>query len=125
MWYSRSKYQRIGVLIKASHKRLKAVLVSGVKIFGLSSVTSKLVELPLFDNFFLNLAKFQDLDVFVLFNFLDLDNFPDFLACSIPFLPIPNPSTLLLPLFFPEVGLLSLFLLEVDLLLLFLLGLAC
>ena len=63
--------------MKASHKRLKAVLVSGVRNFSPSSVTSKLVEFPFFDNFFPNLAKFRDLDVFSLFDFLDLDNFPN------------------------------------------------
>ena len=63
--------------MKASHKRLKAVLALGVRNFGPSSITSKLVEFPLFDNFFFDLAKFQDLDVFLLFDFLDLDNFWD------------------------------------------------
>ena len=64
--------------------RLKAVLASGIKNFGPSSVASKLVEFPLFDDFFPNLAKFRDLNVFSLFNFpnlnnfWDLDNFPVF-----------------------------------------------
>ena len=63
--------------MKASYKRLKAVLASGVRNFGPSSVVSKLVEFPLFDNFFPDLAKFRDLDVFSLFNFPDLNNFQD------------------------------------------------
>ena len=63
--------------MKASRKRLKAVLALGVRNFSPSSVASKLVEFPLFDNFFLDLAKFQDLDVFSLFDFPDLDNFWD------------------------------------------------
>ena len=113
MWYSGSKCRRIEVLVKASCKWLKAILASGVRNFGLTSIASKLVEFLLFDNFFLELVEFQDLDLFSLFDF------PDFLACSIPFPPIPNPLTLLLPLIFPEVGLLSLFILEADLLLSF------
>ena len=114
--------------MKANYKRLKTVLASGVRNFGLSSVALKLIEFPLFDNFFPDLAKFWDLDVFSLFdfpdlnNFRDLDVFPDFLACSTPFPPILTLSTLPLPLFFLEIGLLLLFLLEADLLLSFLLG---
>ena len=134
MWHSRSKYQRIGALVKISRKRLKAVLASGVRNFSSTSVASKLVEFPIFDIFFLDLAKFRDLDVFSLFNFLDLDNFPhldnfrdldvfpNFLVCSTPFLLIPNPLTSPLPLFLLEADLLLLFLLEADLLPLFLLG---
>ena len=61
--------------MKASRKRLKAVLALGVKNSGLSSVVLKLVEFSFFDNFFPDLAKFQDLDIFSLFDFLDLDNF--------------------------------------------------
>ena len=64
--------------MKASRKRLKPVLVSGVVNFDLSSIVSKLVEFPLFDDFFSDLAKFQNLDVFSLFDFPDLDNFPVF-----------------------------------------------
>ena len=101
--------------------QLKVILASEVRNFDLASVASKLVEFPLFDDFFLDLAKFQDLDVFSLFDFPNLNNFPDFLVCSIPFLLIPNSSTSPLPLFFPETGLLLLFLLKADLLLLFLL----
>ena len=58
MWHFGSKYQRIGALIKASRKRLKAVLALEVKNFGPASITSKLVEFLLFDNFFPDLAKF-------------------------------------------------------------------
>ena len=57
MWHFRSKYQRIKALIKISCKQLKAILVSRVKNFGPTSVASKLVEFPLFDNFFSDLAK--------------------------------------------------------------------
>ena len=116
MWYSRSKCQRIGASVKANYKRLKAVLALGVKNFGLSSVMSELVKFPLFDGFFLDLAKFQDLDIFLLFDFLDLNNFPDFLACFTPFLPTPNSSTSLSPLFFSKASLLLSFLLKADLL---------
>ena len=79
--------------MKASRKWLKAILASGVKNFGPSSVALKLVEFPLFDNFFFDLDEFQDLDVFSLFDFPDLDDFPDFLAYSTPFPPTPNPLT--------------------------------
>ena len=102
--------------MKVNRKRLKAVLASGVRNFGLFSIASKLVKFPLFDNFFPDLAKFQDLDVFSLFDFLD------FLACWTPFPPIPNLLTSPLPLFLPEAGMLSSFLLEADLLPSFLLG---
>ena len=102
--------------MKASHKQLKAVLASRIRNFGLAPVASKLIKFPLFDNFFLNLAKFQDFDVFLLFDFPNFNNFFDFLAYSKPFLPTPNPLTLLLPSFLLEVGLLLLFLLEADLL---------
>ena len=122
MWHSGSKCQRIGASVKTSRKRLKVVLASGVKNFGLTFIVPKLVEFPLLDNFFPNLAKFWNLDVFSLFDFPDLDNFqdldvfPDFLVCFILFPPIPNSSTSLSPLFSPEAGLLLLFLLEADLL---------
>ena len=122
MWHFGSKCWRIGNFVKASHKRLKAVLALEVKNFGLFSVVLKLVKFPLFDNFFPNLAKFQTLDVFSLFDFPDLDDFSEFLACSTPFSPIPNQLALPLPLFFLEAGLLLLFLLKADLLPLFLLG---
>ena len=83
-----------------------------VRKLGPASVAPKLGEFPLFDEFFLDLADFQDLNVFWPFDF------PDFLACSTP--SPPNPSTL--PSFLPEAGLLSSFLLEADLLPSFLLG---
>ena len=57
----------------------------------------------------------------MLFDFLDLDNFSDFLVCSILFLPTLNLLTLPLPLFLLEADLLLLFLLEANLLLSFLL----
>ena len=107
MWYFGSKCQRIGASVKASHKRLKAVLASGVRNFGLFFVALKLVEFLLFDNFFLDLAKFQDLDIFSLFDFPDLDNFSlfdfldldnflvfnNFLHFSIDSSPFSMPST--------------------------------
>ena len=128
MWHFGSKCQRIGASVKANHKQLKAVLASGVKNFGPSSVALELIEFLLFDNFFPDLAEFQDLDVFSLFNFSDLDNFqdldvfPNFLVCSTPFPPTPNPSISPSPSFFPKAGLLSSFLLEANLLPSFLLG---
>ena len=64
MWHSGSKCQRIGALVKANHKRLKADLALGVKKLGPASVAPKLGEFPLFDEFFPDLADFRDLDVF-------------------------------------------------------------
>ena len=107
--------------MKASYKQLKIILVSEFRNFGPSFIASKLVEFLLFDNFFPNLAKFWDLNIFLLFDFLYLNNFSDFLACSILFSPTLNLSTSLLLSFLLETGLLSWFLLETDLLLLFLL----
>ena len=75
MWHSGLKYQRIRALVKVSRKQLKAVLVLEIKNFSLTFVTPKLSKFLLLDNFFPDLAKFQDLDVFLLFDFLDLDNF--------------------------------------------------
>ena len=127
IWHFGSKYQRIGASVKASHKQLKVVLVSGVRNFGPGFITLKFVEFPLFDAFFLDLAKFWDLDIFPLFNFPDLDNFPDlnnfpdFLACFILFSQTLNLLALPLLLFFLEIDLLLLFLLKADLLLLLLL----
>ena len=83
--------------MKANYKWLKAILALGFKNFGPSSVVSKLVKFPLFDNFFLDLAKFQDLNIFSLFDFPNLDNFPNFLAYSTPFLPTLNLLILLSP----------------------------
>ena len=51
--------------------------MSGVKNFGLAFVAPKLSEFLLFDNSFLNLANFWDLD-----NFLPFE-FPNFLAISL------------------------------------------
>ena len=50
--------------MNTSHKRLKANLALGVKKLGPDSVTPKLGEFPLFDEFFPDLANFRDLDVF-------------------------------------------------------------
>ena len=44
--------------MKAGHKRLKAILASGIRNFGPTSVAFKLVEFLLFDDFFPDLAKF-------------------------------------------------------------------
>ena len=93
-----------------------------IRNFDLTSIVLKLVKFPLFDNLFFDLANFQDLNVFLLFDFLDLNNFPDFLICFISFLPISNLSILLLLLFLLKTGLLLLFLLKTNLLPLFLLG---
>ena len=86
MWYFELKCQRIKASVKVSYKRLKAILALGIINFGPSFIISKLVEFPLFDNFFPILAKFQDLDIFSIFDFPDLNNFFDFLAYFIPFL---------------------------------------
>ena len=87
IWHFGLKCQRIIASVKTNRKRLKVVLTLRVKNFCLSSVASKLVEFPLFDDFFPDLAKFQDLNVFLLFNF------SYFLACSISFSLISNLST--------------------------------
>ena len=81
--------------MKANRKRLKTVLALAVRNIGLISIASKLIEFPLFNDFFPDLAKFQDLDVFMLFNFPDLDNFLNFLVYST--LP-PTPNSLTSPL---------------------------
>ena len=57
MWYFKAKCQRIGALIKASRKKLKAILVSEFKKLGLTFLVLKLNEFPLFDGF-LDLANF-------------------------------------------------------------------
>ena len=49
--------------MKASHKQLKAALALRIRKLGPTSVASNLGEFLFFDCF-LNLAKFQDLDVF-------------------------------------------------------------
>ena len=108
--------------MKASYKWLKVVLALRVRNFDLAFVILKLVKFSLFNNFFPDLAKFQDLDIFSLFNFLNLDKFPDFLAYSTSFLLISNLSTSSLLSFFSKINLLLLFLLEIDLLLSFWLG---
>ena len=121
MWHSGSKCQRIGALIKANRKRLKADLALGVRKLDPIFLASKLGEFPLFGDFFdfspldfPDLDNFQDLADFWPFNFLN------FLACSTS--SPPNSSTSLLPSFLPKTGLLSLFLLKANLLPSFLLG---
>ena len=123
MWHSESKCWRIVASVKANCKRLKATLALEVGKLGPLFLALKLDEFPLFDNFFLDLAGFWDLNNFLPFKFFNLANFFnffDFLACSI--LSPPNLSSLLLLLFFSKAGLLLLFLLEINLLSLFLLG---
>ena len=75
--------------MNVSCKQLKASLVPEVKKLGSVFLALKLGEFLLFDDFFLDLADFQNLDNFLLFKFLD------FLAYSIPSLSTP---TLLSPL---------------------------
>ena len=75
MSYSKSKCQRIKVSVKANYKRLKAVLALRVKKLGLLCVALKLGKFSLFDNFFLHLADFWDLNNFSPLEFLDLDKF--------------------------------------------------
>ena len=113
MWHSKSKYQKIGALVKVSRKQLKAVLALGVKKLGPVSVASKLGKFPLFDNFFdFSPLDFPDLDNFCTLAEFWPFNFFDFLACSIQ--SPPNSPILPLPSFFSEAGLLPLFLLGVG-----------
>ena len=77
--------------MKASRKRLKAALASGVRKFGPAFLASKLGEFPLF-NGFLDLANFLPFEFLDLDNFWPFDDFPDFLASSPP-PPAPNPTT--------------------------------
>ena len=51
MWYSGSKYQRIGALVKASRKQLKAVLVLGIKKLGPTLLAANSDQFPLFAGF--------------------------------------------------------------------------
>ena len=67
MWDFRSKYRKIGALVKINHKLLKADLALGVKKLGPQSLAPKLGKFPLFDGFF----DFLPLD------FPDLGNFWD------------------------------------------------
>ena len=55
--------------MKISRKQLKAALASGVSKLGPASVALNLCKFLLFD-YFLDLAKFWDLDIFVLSDFL-------------------------------------------------------
>lgn len=61
----------MGTLVKVSHKRLKDILVSKVKKLGPAFSISNLGKFLPFDNFFLDLADFQDLNNFWPFNFSD------------------------------------------------------
>ena len=58
MWNSKSKCQRIGALVKTSHKQLKAVLMLKIRNFGSASIIPKLVDFLFFDKFFPDLAEF-------------------------------------------------------------------
>ena len=101
--------------------------MSRVRKLGPFFLALKWSKYPFFDNFFPDLANFQDLDNFSLFDcpdldkFFDLNNFLNFLACSISFPLTSNPLISLLPSFLLDISLLLLFLLEADLLPLFLL----
>ena len=65
--------------MKANHKLLKTILASRVKKLGPFLLATKWGKFLLFDNFFLDLADFWDLDNLLVFdNFWDLDNFPVF-----------------------------------------------
>ena len=75
IWHFKSKYWRIGALIKANYKQLKTILILGIRKLSLFFLALKLGEFSLFDNFFLDLANFWDLDNFSLFKFPNLDNF--------------------------------------------------
>ena len=88
----------------------------GFKNFDLASIAPKLVKFPLFDKSFLNLAKFQNLNILSLFDFLDLDNFLNCLVYFILFSLISNLLILLLLLFFSKADLLLLFLSKASLL---------
>ena len=61
------KYQRIGALIKANYKQLKAILALEVKKLGPSFLTANLGKFSLFDGF-LDLANFWPFDNFLVFN---------------------------------------------------------
>ena len=114
MWYSKSKYQKIGTLMNTSHKLLKTIVISKVKKDGPTFLIPKLGEFRLFDGFL-------DLTNLSLFDFPNLDNFfdfPNFLTCST--LLVPNLSTSPLLLFFIKASMLLLFLLKAGLLSLFL-----
>ena len=65
-------------MVKTNCKQLKAVLALKIRKLSLFFLASKLGEFLLFDNFFPNLANFQDLDNFSPFEFLDSDNFRPF-----------------------------------------------
>lgn len=95
MWHSRLNVKKIGTLVKTNHNWLKIVLALKIKKLYLAFLALKLGELPFFDIFFLDLAKFWDLDNFMFVNV------PDFLANSLLLLisnlftsPSPIPSYL-------------------------------
>ena len=66
--------------MNASRKQLKVTLALRVRKLGPFFLVTKLGEFIIFDNFFLGLVNFWDLDKFWPFNF------PDFLAISIQLL---------------------------------------
>ena len=75
IWYFKSKYQKIGALINSNYKYLKIILILKIKKLDLDLLAPKLGEFLLFNNFFSNLAKFQNLNNFLFFDFSYLDNF--------------------------------------------------
>ena len=95
MWHSESKCQRIGALVKANFKWLKADLALGVKKLGPDSVAPKLGEFPLFDEFFPDLDNFQDLDVFPVFGSTHFD--PSFDPSPSPTSPSSSAASTLAP----------------------------
>ena len=95
MWHPGSKYRRLGTLMKANHKQLKADLASGVRKLGSLFLALKLGEFQLFDDFFdfspldfPDLDNFQDFDVFWPFDFSDFIPSP-----STPSLPSPSSTS--------------------------------
>ena len=65
MWYFKLKWQKTRVLVKASYKQLKVILILEVKKLGPAFIMSKLGEFLLFNKFLLfdfpDLNKFWDL----------------------------------------------------------------
>ena len=87
--------------MKINCKQLKAVLALGVRNLGLLFLVLKLGKFSFFDNFFLDLANYQDLENFSPFkldNFWPFDIFPifnNFSYFSINLLPPLIPPNLL------------------------------
>ena len=62
-------------MVNINHKWLKAVLILRVKKLGSFFLVSNLDKFLLFDNFFPDLADFQNLNNFLTFKFPNLDYF--------------------------------------------------